>query len=158
MSFSTRPVFLMALLWGLCATQPLAASDARRTATPTGDGRDDVRKEVRAAAADVQAFLLRHSEGLVERLGPLARTLVTAGAIAFVVVVGSYLTRPIFRFIAMAHLRELFTAAALLMVIAIALLMVVVGLNGKVLPLVFVVYDSDELFGVLYRSSQWKMS
>ena len=69
------------------------------------------------------------SLSLVERLGPLARTLVTAGAIAFVVVVGSYLTRPIFRFIAMAHLRELFTAAALLMVIAIALLMVVVGLS-----------------------------
>jgi CPA2 family monovalent cation:H+ antiporter-2 len=44
-------------------------------------------------------------------------------------VAGSYLTRPIFRFIAMAKLRELFTAAALLMVIAIALLMVLVGLS-----------------------------
>jgi CPA2 family monovalent cation:H+ antiporter-2 len=69
------------------------------------------------------------SLSLVDRLEGWQRALVTVGAIAFVVIVGSYLTRPIFRFIAMAKLRELFTAAALLMVIAIALLMVVVGLS-----------------------------
>jgi CPA2 family monovalent cation:H+ antiporter-2 len=69
------------------------------------------------------------SLSLVDRLNGWQRALLTIGAIAFVVVVGSYLTRPIFRFIAMARLRELFTAAALLMVIAIALLMVVVGLS-----------------------------
>jgi CPA2 family monovalent cation:H+ antiporter-2 len=69
------------------------------------------------------------SLSLVERLDGWQQALVTVGAIAFVVVAGSYLTRPIFRFIAMAKLRELFTAAALLMVIAIALLMVVVGLS-----------------------------
>ena len=55
--------------------------------------------------------------------------MITVGAIAFVFIVRSYLPRPIFRFIAMAKLRELFTASALLMVIAIALLMVVVGLS-----------------------------
>jgi CPA2 family monovalent cation:H+ antiporter-2 len=77
-----------------------------------------------AAADDGHASL-----SLVERLNGWQRALVTVGAIAFVVIVGSYLTRPIFRFIAMARLRELFTAAALLMVIAIALLMVVVGLS-----------------------------
>jgi CPA2 family monovalent cation:H+ antiporter-2 len=69
------------------------------------------------------------SLSLVDRLNGWQRALVTVGAIAFVVVGGSYLTRPIFRFIAMARLRELFTAAALLIVIAIALLMVVVGLS-----------------------------
>ncbi|MDJ0905591.1 MAG: cation:proton antiporter [Woeseiaceae bacterium] len=69
------------------------------------------------------------SLSLVDRVTGWQRALLTAGAIAFVYVVGSYLTRPIFRFIAMAKLRELFTAAALLMVIAIALLMVVVGLS-----------------------------
>ena len=57
------------------------------------------------------------------------RALLTIGAIAFVVIVGTYLTRPIFRFIAVARLRELFTATALLLVIAIALLMIVVGLS-----------------------------
>jgi len=69
------------------------------------------------------------SLSLVDRLAGWQRALVTVGAIAFVVVAGSYLTRPIFRFIAMAKLRELFTAAALLLVIAIALLMVLVGLS-----------------------------
>jgi CPA2 family monovalent cation:H+ antiporter-2 len=69
------------------------------------------------------------SLSLVDRVSGWKRALFTAGAIAFVVIVGSYLTRPIFRFIAMARLRELFTAAALLIVIAIALLMVLVGLS-----------------------------
>ena len=69
------------------------------------------------------------SLSLVDRLNGWQRALVTIGAIAFVVGAGSYLKRPIFRFIAMARLRELFTAAALLIVIAIALLMVVVGLS-----------------------------
>ena len=69
------------------------------------------------------------SLSLVDRVSGWQRALITVGAIAFVFIVGSYLTRPIFRFIAMAKLRELFTAAALLMVIAIALLMVVVGLS-----------------------------
>jgi CPA2 family monovalent cation:H+ antiporter-2 len=69
------------------------------------------------------------SLSLVDRVAGWQRALLTVGAIAFVVVVGSYLTRPIFRFIAMANLRELFTAAALMMVIGIALLMVVVGLS-----------------------------
>ena len=50
-------------------------------------------------------------------------------AIAAVVGAGSYLTRPIFRFIAGANLRELFTATALMMVIGIALLMSLVGLS-----------------------------
>jgi CPA2 family monovalent cation:H+ antiporter-2 len=66
---------------------------------------------------------------LVDGLVNWQRGLVTIAAIAFVVVGGSYLTRPIFRFIAVARLRELFTAAALMMVIGIALLMTLVGLS-----------------------------
>ncbi|MDJ0698882.1 MAG: cation:proton antiporter [Woeseiaceae bacterium] len=69
------------------------------------------------------------SLSLVERLDGWQRALVTAGAIAFVFVGGTYLTRPVFRFIAIARLRELFTAFALLLVIGIALLMIVVGLS-----------------------------
>lgn len=69
------------------------------------------------------------SLSLVDRLDGWQRVLVTAGAIGLVVVGGSFLTRPVFRFIAMARLRELFTAFALLLVIGIALLMVVVGLS-----------------------------
>lgn len=56
-------------------------------------------------------------------------TLITVAAVAFVVVAGHYLSRPVFRIIAAAKLREIFTAAALLLVIAIALLMTLVGLS-----------------------------
>jgi CPA2 family monovalent cation:H+ antiporter-2 len=69
------------------------------------------------------------SLSLVDRVTGWQRALLTVGAIAFVFVVGTYLIRPIFRFVAVARLRELFTATALLLVIAIALLMVVVGLS-----------------------------
>lgn len=55
--------------------------------------------------------------------------LVTVGAVAAVVLIGVFLTRPVFRYIARANLRELFTAAALVFVIGIALLMSMVGLS-----------------------------
>lgn len=66
---------------------------------------------------------------LVEGLPGWQAALVTIGAVAIVVVGGSLLTRPIFRFVSMAGLRELFTATALMMVIGIALLMTAVGLS-----------------------------
>ena len=69
------------------------------------------------------------SLSLVDRLNAWQTALVTLGAIALVVVGGTYLTRPVFRFIAMARLRELFTAYALLLVIGTALLMIAVGLS-----------------------------
>ncbi|MBU1835118.1 MAG: cation:proton antiporter, partial [Alphaproteobacteria bacterium] len=55
--------------------------------------------------------------------------LATVAAIAAVVIVGRTLTGPVFRFIAKADLRELFVAAALMMVVGIALLMSLVGLS-----------------------------
>jgi len=69
------------------------------------------------------------SLSLVEGLPGWAAALVTLGAIAFVMIAGSYLTSPIFRFIAGANLREMFVATALMMVIGIALLMSLVGLS-----------------------------
>lgn len=69
------------------------------------------------------------SLSLVEDQPAWLATLITLAAIAFVVVGGSQLTRPLFRFISMAHLRELFTATALMIVIGIALLMTLVGLS-----------------------------
>tara|TARA_R110002124_G_scaffold49060_12_gene144318 strand:+ start:18458 stop:20410 length:1953 start_codon:yes stop_codon:yes gene_type:complete len=66
---------------------------------------------------------------LVDGLPAWQQALVTLAAIAAVIVGGSFLTRPVFRFIAMAKLRELFTATALMMVIGIALLMTLVGLS-----------------------------
>jgi len=66
---------------------------------------------------------------LVAGLNGWQTALVNIVAIAAVVGAGSFLTRPIFRFIAGANLRELFTATALMMVIGIALLMSLVGLS-----------------------------
>ncbi|MEO1304888.1 MAG: monovalent cation:proton antiporter-2 (CPA2) family protein [Pseudomonadota bacterium] len=70
-----------------------------------------------------------HSLSLVEGLNGWQTVLVTIGAIAAVGLGGNYLTRPLFRFVAGANLRELFTATALLLVIGIALLMTLVGLS-----------------------------
>ena len=67
---------------------------------------------------------------LVDGLNGWQTALVTLGAIAAVVLGGSFLTRPLFRFISQAQLRELFTATALMMVVGIALLMSLVGLSA----------------------------
>ncbi len=67
---------------------------------------------------------------IVENLEPWQAALVSIGAVGFVIIGGHYLTRPLFRFIAGARLRELFTAAALLIVIGIAFLMQLVGLSA----------------------------
>lgn len=66
---------------------------------------------------------------LVAGLAGWQAALVTLAAIAAVMAVGTFLTGPIFRFIAAANLRELFVAAALMMVVGIALLMTLVGLS-----------------------------
>ncbi len=55
--------------------------------------------------------------------------LLVLGAVVGVVAVGRFLVRPLFQFLAGAQLRESFTAAALMIVIGIALLMQQVGLS-----------------------------
>ena len=87
-----------------------------------------VASEAAAHGADGSAD---HSEGinLLAGLNAWQAALATIAAIATVVFAGNYLTRPVFRFIAMANLRELFTATALMFVIGIALLMTFVGLS-----------------------------
>ncbi|MGR3714882.1 MAG: cation:proton antiporter domain-containing protein [Shimia sp.] len=66
---------------------------------------------------------------LVQNLPGWQAAIATIGAIAAVIVGGAYLTTPAFRFVAMANLRELFVAMALMFVIGIALLMTLVGLS-----------------------------
>lgn len=50
-------------------------------------------------------------------------------AVAFVVLAARFAVRPLFRFIAATHSREVFTAAALMLVVGVAALMTVVGLS-----------------------------
>ncbi len=59
----------------------------------------------------------------------LIKVFVPLVAVAALIVAGRYVVKPIFRFIAQSRLREVFTAAALLMIVAIALLMNLVGLS-----------------------------
>lgn len=66
---------------------------------------------------------------LVADLPAWQAAIVTLAAVAAVVLAGAYLVRPIFRFIAMANLREMFTAVGLGFVIGISLLMTFVGLS-----------------------------
>ncbi|UCH66737.1 MAG: cation:proton antiporter [Ignavibacterium sp.] len=66
---------------------------------------------------------------LVGSLPGWAQTLAVLAAVASIVIGGKYLMRPVFRFIAQTRLLEIFTAAALLLVIAIAVLMTQVGLS-----------------------------
>jgi Kef-type K+ transport system membrane component KefB len=70
-----------------------------------------------------------HELSLIEGLSGWQVALVNIAAVAAVVAGGHYLTRPLFRFIAAAKLREIFTAAALLLVVGIAFLMMLVGLS-----------------------------
>ena len=58
------------------------------------------------------------------------RALGVLAAVLLIVSVGHFLLRPVFRFIANARQREIFTAAALLLVVAVALLMQAVGLSA----------------------------
>ncbi|MEO1661591.1 MAG: monovalent cation:proton antiporter-2 (CPA2) family protein [Pseudomonadota bacterium] len=84
---------------------------------------------------------------LVDGLNGWQTMLVTLGAIGAVILGGNYLTRPVFRFVAGANLRELFTATALLMVIGIALLMTLVGLSPAL---------GTFLAGVVLANSEYK--
>ena len=79
--------------------------------------------------AATQASAHGSSWNLLEGLATWQITLVTIGAIATVILGGNYLSSPIFRFIASAQLRELFTATALMFVIGTTLLMSIVGLS-----------------------------
>jgi CPA2 family monovalent cation:H+ antiporter-2/glutathione-regulated potassium-efflux system protein KefB len=66
---------------------------------------------------------------IVSGLPGWGRTLAVLGAVAAIIVGGRLLLRPAFRIIAGTRLRELFTAATLLLVVGIALLMSAVGLS-----------------------------
>lgn len=56
-------------------------------------------------------------------------TLVTIGAVLSIIFVGVFFTRPVFRYIHSAKLREMYTALALLIVVGISFLMMLVGLS-----------------------------
>lgn len=70
------------------------------------------------------------TDGMLMQLPAWVHALAVLAAVALIIVAGRYLTRPIFRFIADTRSREIFTATALLLVIAVTLLMETVGLSA----------------------------
>jgi monovalent cation:H+ antiporter-2, CPA2 family len=70
-----------------------------------------------------------HGSSFVAHLPGWQHALVVVVAIAFVVVAGRFLVKPLMRTVARTGLREMFTAAALLIVIGVTLLMGAVGLS-----------------------------
>ena len=87
------------------------------------------------------------SFSLVEGLPAWGVALVTTGAVVAIILAGVYLTRPLFRYIHAARLREMYTAVALLIVVAIALLMLSVGLSPAL---------GTFLAGVVLASSEFR--
>ena len=77
----------------------------------------------------IQSSTIHHSETWIEGLPIWLQTSVVLGVVILITLVGKYIITDIFRWICNTRLRELFTAAALLFIISIALLMKKVGLS-----------------------------
>jgi len=111
----------------------LAMPDLMDTASMVldGQGATEIHASETLQATDDQGGDEDHGStmSLVDGLNGWQTALVTLAAIAAVILGGNYLTRPLFRYISMAGLRELFVAAALMGVVGIALLMTLVGLS-----------------------------
>ena len=99
--------------------------------------------DVRTDADHVAALTI----SLVEGLNGWQTAIVTFLAVGGVIVLGKYAVTPLFRFVARAHLRELFVSTALMVVVGIALLMTVVGLSPAL---------GAFLAGVVLASSEYR--
>lgn len=97
-------------------------------------------------AGDVNA---NHYGGktLVSGLPGWGQALVVLGSVAAIIVAGRFLIRPLVRIVASTHLREIFTATALLLVVGIAVLMTQVGLSPAL---------GTFLAGVVLANSEYK--
>lgn len=85
--------------------------------------------------------------GGIEELPKLLQTAAVLAAVGAIVLIGKYAIVPLLRLIAHTHMRELFTASALLIVVAIALLMQQVGLSPAL---------GTFLAGVILANSEFK--
>ena len=90
----------------------------------TGDLADKAHADGHGGAEHAQAVT-----ALLEGLPVWSVTLVTIGAVALIIFGGHYLTRPVFRYIHLSKLREMYTAVSLLFVVGVSALMLLVGLS-----------------------------
>ncbi|MCX6952056.1 MAG: cation:proton antiporter, partial [Verrucomicrobia bacterium] len=71
-----------------------------------------------------------HATGAIAGLPGWQQTLLVIAVVVGLIVAGRYLVNPMFRVIARTQIRELFTAAALLLVVSVSLTMQLVGLSA----------------------------
>jgi len=114
---------------------------------------DLVTPDIAASITDSAVYSADHSADaghdatLVDNLNAWQTALLTIGAVAMIVLGGPRLTHLLLRTIIAANLRELFTAAALLLMIGITLLMTSVGLSPAL---------GTFLAGVVLANSEYK--
>ncbi len=138
----------LALALSSTAVAVQAMTERNELATPTGRATFGILLFQDIAAIPLIALVpfLGHAEKVGE--APLWMRLgLAVGAVAGVVVIGRYITRPSLRVIARINIRELFTAFALLLVIGVAELMSWVGLSMGL---------GAFLAGVLLASSEFR--
>ncbi len=127
-----RSVFSVLLTQDIAVIPILAFLPLLAVTLPTGmlpDGSISLDPDKVEAAHQAAEGAHGPALSLVEGLPAWGVTLVTIGAIAAIIIVGVFFTRPVFRFIHSANLREMYTALALLIVVAISFLMMLVGLS-----------------------------
>jgi len=115
--------------------------------TPTGHSAFAILLFQDIAAIPLLAAMPLLATHAVASATPWLDALRAAGAIAGIIVIGRYLTRPALRLIAAADTREVFTAFALLLVLGISQLMSLVGLSMAL---------GAFLAGVLLASSEYR--
>ncbi|UWQ20033.1 monovalent cation:proton antiporter-2 (CPA2) family protein [Jannaschia sp. W003] len=84
-------------------------------AVPVGDG--------------ASAQMAEQVTSFIDTLPPWGVALATIAAVAFVILGGRFLTRPVFAWVGRAQIREMLTVVSLLFVIGVAALMMLVGLS-----------------------------
>ncbi len=112
---SVIPMLALLPLLAMPATMRSRVSEATNPADP--------------GLIDTAAAHGESSMSLVAGLPGWGVTLVTLAAVGAIILTGIYLTRPVFRYIHVARLREMYTALALLIVCGISFVMYLVGLS-----------------------------
>jgi monovalent cation:proton antiporter-2 (CPA2) family protein len=88
-----------------------------------------------------------HGGTLISEFSPWLQAFIIIGVIAAMLLMGRYLARPLFRFVAATGAREIFVAMSLLIVVAITLLMTILGLSPAL---------GTFLAGVVLADSEYK--
>ena len=119
------PMLALLPLLAVARGEDAASQSSKVSASPDGSIKIETPDD---AHSGVPGFI-DTTINFVQELPAWGITLVTIAAIASIILGGHYLTRPIYRFVHSARLREMDTAMALLFVGGVASLMLVVGLS-----------------------------